>query len=606
VTVISLLGLILACPTESKPAPTPPATVNQTPEASQYDVAGTGTFVYDTANPVSRPVTVKPKEGFSPATPVVQYVDKNNAVSTIAPVAIGVYAVTFDVPAAPGWNAVKGLSAGFVNITNGELPTPELSNFEIKGLPQNLVQGATPEPVSIKGKGDYESAVVRIFYTLKGSQPSATPNDFPTAPGIYDVTFNVDAKPENWNAAVGLRAGSVFISAPGSGVEVIDLKFTDFDIIIGEKDVQFPSDNNSSNVVKIPYNEAIQRITVKERSGNTYPGNKEKLISITYYDLPGGAARIDAAMTKGSYKAVVEMKGHVGDSLAWAPATFTLFYNIEPRKPAASDYDITSLIQAEAGKALQDDRDVTHVRIVRKPTYKVDVSGNNRVLTDDGKDILNKPGISSKGAITVRYEQLTGAAGEWPDKTKEITEVYLGTNGKTTISGATITTSLLPPQKWGTYKVTFKVAKPALGYVAPQFVAAEPWKAVTDTDIANWEESDGYLDGGILELLPLLPLNPKFVNIWIDADDDIVNIKTPNAQEFMRPGEEITFNFTGAGTVTQWFADGSKVADSVNSYKFKSSALGRHEITVFVKYKPPYSEEKVYSRRFPVLVVQAQ
>jgi len=84
----------------------PPGQENdlQIPVVEDYNIIGIGTFTYD-GNP--RIVSVTPKEGKSPGLVTVKY----NG-DTTPPSEVGEYTITFDVAAAPGWDAIIGLPGG--------------------------------------------------------------------------------------------------------------------------------------------------------------------------------------------------------------------------------------------------------------------------------------------------------------------------------------------------------------------------------------------------------------------------------------------------------------------------------------------------------------
>jgi len=81
-----------------------------TPVAADFNISGIGTFPYD-GNP--KTVTVTPKEGKSSGTVTVKY----NGGTTAPSAGAIAYTVTFDVEATTNFNAVTGLSAGILTIT---------------------------------------------------------------------------------------------------------------------------------------------------------------------------------------------------------------------------------------------------------------------------------------------------------------------------------------------------------------------------------------------------------------------------------------------------------------------------------------------------------
>ena len=95
---------------------------NQTPVASDYDIGN----LIQTAGNVT-PVTVTPKAEKSPGT--ISGIRYNG--STTVPQVPGTYLVTFDVAAAPGWNAATGLIIGTLTINTAPTQTPVASDYDI-------------------------------------------------------------------------------------------------------------------------------------------------------------------------------------------------------------------------------------------------------------------------------------------------------------------------------------------------------------------------------------------------------------------------------------------------------------------------------------------
>ena len=104
-SILSIAFLLANC--ELIPTPDP-SIFNDTPIASDFAIAGTGTFTFDGGPKI---VTVTAKDGKTSGEITVRY-NRN----TEAPAAAGSYAVTFDVAAAKGWNAASGLRAGTLTI----------------------------------------------------------------------------------------------------------------------------------------------------------------------------------------------------------------------------------------------------------------------------------------------------------------------------------------------------------------------------------------------------------------------------------------------------------------------------------------------------------
>jgi len=92
-----------------------------TPTAADYDITG----LTQTAGNITA-VIITPKPGKLPGVVTAIYYEGTNgnyAKSKIQPTAAGIYIVTFDVEAAPGWNAASGIFAGTLNINANMIKT---------------------------------------------------------------------------------------------------------------------------------------------------------------------------------------------------------------------------------------------------------------------------------------------------------------------------------------------------------------------------------------------------------------------------------------------------------------------------------------------------
>jgi len=167
---------------------------NPTPVAGDYDIGN----LNQTAGSVTA-VTVTSKGGKSPG--AVNNIRYNN--STAIPQTVGTYAVTFDVAAATGWNAVAGLSAGTLTVRapGDTTQTPVVGDYDIGNL--NQAPGNVTA-VTIKAKsGKSPGAVSNICYNNSTAIPQTI--------GTYAVTFDVAAA-TGWDAATGLSAGTLVVA----------------------------------------------------------------------------------------------------------------------------------------------------------------------------------------------------------------------------------------------------------------------------------------------------------------------------------------------------------------------------------------------------------
>jgi gas vesicle protein len=191
---------------------------NQTPTAADYDIGN----LTQTAGSVTA-VTITPKTGKSTGTVTIYYEGTDTttyAKSTSVPTSAGTYAVTFDVAAATGWNAVSGLSAGILTI-NTAIPgnqTPVSADYDIGNLTQTA---GSVTAVTITPKSGKSAGTVTIYYEGTDTTTYAKNTSVPTAAGTYAVTFNVAAA-NGWNAASGLSAGILTINTaiPGNQTPV--------------------------------------------------------------------------------------------------------------------------------------------------------------------------------------------------------------------------------------------------------------------------------------------------------------------------------------------------------------------------------------------------
>ena len=123
-----ILTAFIACSLVFTACPDPAVAANLTPAAGDFDIGN----LSQTAGSVTA-VTVTPKTGKSGGAITVYYEGADGTAyvrSATLPSAIGSYAVTFDVAAATGWNAAKGLAGGTLIIDSGNTWI-EFNNMEI-------------------------------------------------------------------------------------------------------------------------------------------------------------------------------------------------------------------------------------------------------------------------------------------------------------------------------------------------------------------------------------------------------------------------------------------------------------------------------------------
>jgi len=162
-----------------------------TPLVGDFNISGTGSFYYDGS---SKTVTITPKAGKTNGTITVKY----NG-STVAPLNVGTYTVTFDVAAATNFNAASGLSAGTLMVNKS---TPIVEDFNISGNGTFTYDGS-PKIVNITPKEGKSTGTITVKYNGYTTVPSSV--------GTYTVTFDI-ATTTNYNAVNGLSAGTLTIA----------------------------------------------------------------------------------------------------------------------------------------------------------------------------------------------------------------------------------------------------------------------------------------------------------------------------------------------------------------------------------------------------------
>ena len=179
-----------------------------TPGAGDYDIGN----LTQTVGSVTA-VTVTAKSGKSGGDITVYYegIDGTDyEKSTDLPTAAGIYAVTFDVATADGWNPATGLSAGTLTISDPSLQTPVVGDYDISS---NLTQTfGSVTAVTVTPKSGKSDGAVTVYY--EGISGTSYPKSatLPTNAGTYTVTFDVAAVEGTYNAKTGLSAGTLTIN----------------------------------------------------------------------------------------------------------------------------------------------------------------------------------------------------------------------------------------------------------------------------------------------------------------------------------------------------------------------------------------------------------
>ena len=232
-------------------------------------------------------VTITAKEGKSTGAITIYYDG-----STTLPTSVGDYAVTFDVAASTGWNAVQGLSAGTL-IINLFHQDPVAGDFDITGLSQTF--DGQPKSVSITPQLGKSTGALTIYYEGTGGTNYTKSTDAPSSVGTYTVTFDVAAS-TGFYAATGLMAGTLVINlAPitAVAVAVTDPVFNAVPANVGDVNITTVDPNFSVTSITWdpddnPFHGLTQytaQITLTANTGYTFDG------------LTGTTARINGQAT---------------------------------------------------------------------------------------------------------------------------------------------------------------------------------------------------------------------------------------------------------------------------------------------------------------------
>ncbi|MCL2762112.1 MAG: hypothetical protein FWD36_02745 [Treponema sp.] len=178
------------------------AVYNQTPEESDFDITGI-------EEPIifgdSYGVTITPKEGNSPGSITIWYTgigETNYERSITQPTDIGTYAVTFDVAAADGFDAVEGLSAGTLVINAAPNTDPVVNSVTVTAVAASVEQGGSLQfnaDVSVAN-----GATENVTWSLEGTGYSSGTSLGTNPDGSAALT--VDPNETNTSAAVRARS----------------------------------------------------------------------------------------------------------------------------------------------------------------------------------------------------------------------------------------------------------------------------------------------------------------------------------------------------------------------------------------------------------------
>jgi len=536
VTVISLLGLILACPTGGGSSGSTP-TVKNRPTANDYDVAPADRNFPYTGSP--RTVTVTPKSTASPgAITAVKYNDQ--VASATYPVESGSYEIRIDVEASGDWEAVTGLLVASMAILRDDFATLVYPrDFDVTGdfnMSYSILEAATVVRPTIALKSGVKGGAITVTYG------GTSPNAFPTAKGRYPVTFDVAEDGVNKvNRLVGVYLGTITVTDPDDDVYVTEIKPEHFNITVGGQTL-----GAETSPFNIPFQNANLPVTIANKPvggpDKPYPFDKQPATIQYWQDTPQGETMISVPNVNGIYKVRIIILSYVnvqnGD--AWSDLVLNLILNVNTRTPKAEDFVITKLLQSAGGSFLTNTIKVEHVGIAAKAAY-ADLDGD----------------------ITIIYTAADGTVTTVPPNNQD--------PSKTTPGDPDI--YIAPPQTAGTYAVTFNVA------------------ASSNPD--NWGPATGLIAGDLV-VKPLQPINPSYTGyFWFDEDV----LKGPAAwynnvskrYEYVATVSQLPVtigiqNGTIDSTIVGWKEDGKDVdPNSDGTYTFNKTAVGWHWVTLVVK-----------------------
>ena len=235
------------------------ASDNETPVRSDYIINRLGQTVGSV-----QAVQITPKSGKSTGAITIYYQGTTYAKTTNVPHEAGTYTVTFDVAAAPGWDAATGLAAGSLIIyPAGENDkTPVASDFTIGNLGQTV---GSVTAVTITPKSTASTGAITIFYASTVYPRSTT---VPSAAGTYAVTFDVEAV-QGWKMAAGLSAGNLTINAVGDTAKTPvagDYTFDNLNQTAGSVTVVTITRASNDNTITSP-----GAVTIKYNNNTTIP-----------------------------------------------------------------------------------------------------------------------------------------------------------------------------------------------------------------------------------------------------------------------------------------------------------------------------------------------
>jgi len=647
VTVISLLGLILACPAGETKIQEVPGPEKETPVLADYDVTPALADININEPVAPRTAAAKdPSKGLPPAT--VNYDGSTNP-SSVDTSKAGSVTITLKVGSNEKYNATEIYVGKFYIIdnsgTNPGVPrTPTIDDFNISALPKTVGFNTTPvlPPAAgalftITAKTAGYSPTISYKYRVPGAS-TTTPgiNTNIEAGALYNVEIDVQAVTgePGWADRTDLFVGTITVlpkvtppePPPPAEEEVTILEFSDlgFEIIYADEDASFTAENGTASAIysgkqldikvvdKIPAAGTLEPF--KQPYPSTYPSNYGELAGsvrrtvIFEQDVTGGGRiPVTNVVNFGTYYVTVEIADVVRDAVgttpkrAWKGVTYTFTLNIVAKRPRVGDYYIGNLRQAEAGTLL----DQTN-------TYKVKHIEITAKTTPNGNPL--KEGIASNGAIRFGYKYVPNShtwtpadyTAATPDAAALETKLRADWTGSLDfaqgLSGQPTggTPADNPPQKQGKYIVTFSVAQ-ATDSGTTLAVNWTPAATGTDTgrplvaagDPADPDNMDDERAWTLVSLDPVKPVIKTENIFWVDEVDGKTKLEVTQSAFAIVPPKPVHFEakipVTAGYTIVKWLENGKEVKGDDGElftdpiYTFEKTAVGRHDVTLVVK-----------------------
>ena len=628
VTVISLLGLVLACPSGSSGSVTTP---DLTPVAGDFDITiASPQTIGSIETDVTKVVKITPKTDKSDGAITRYFTEEGTTTpSKTVPAARGTFIVTFDVAAVPGkWTEALGLYAGTLRVRSATDPEgkPVADDFTFSNnftQNENNVTAVTVTPKPNKSQGQRA-----VSYTGVGGTTYAKSATVPQDAGTYSVTFDVAAT-TTWEAATGLYAGVLNVLPTGPGAEKKTPRVADFDI---------------TGIGAFFYNGNNRTVTVSWKSDVPQTGTPPA-ITVKYNDdetiVPKDAADYIVTFT-------------VASTDEWHGVTLDAgILKISAAVPVEADYDVDAATPLE-----QFADEVIGVKVIAKANkspgattiyYQNTSAGNPLTSLDD----LKKAG---PGVYTV-YFSVAASAPNWDKADKllagtlviknaasgmVVTMINLGDSrpageGGGTYGGSNLAFDWAKRNDPNTYQTVqlpttgSKEIKPSVVVkLGLRTLTASSTYAAADGDyrvkyeknaeVSNWDTNtfatiivEGLVGDNIAgkTVMAYFSIGQKagpLVYKWADDNDNLIKpeyaINTASGKYELNKGQELLVTNTSDSSmyeVVEWRLNGVKLDNpDTSSYTFKGTNKGDHYLTLVVKNT---ATGKVQNTTIPIRVI---